>query len=83
MFKNRQNLCKSVIEQFDSKAEWVDEVYLSEHCDERFLSASDVPEFAAEDIFMAGMANLLDGYHVERKGVDVHTILFTIEGEAY
>ncbi|MGF1773202.1 AraC family transcriptional regulator [Vibrio wakamikoensis] len=80
MFKNRQNLCKSVIEQFNSKTEWVDEVYLSEHCDERFLSASDVPEFAAEDIFMAGMANLLDGYHVERKGVDVHTILFTIEG---
>ncbi|WP_234496838.1 helix-turn-helix transcriptional regulator [Vibrio maritimus] len=80
MFKNRQNLCKSVIEQFRSKNEWVDEVHLSELCEERFLSASDVPEFSSEDIFMSGMANLIDSYHVERGGVDVHTILFTIEG---
>lgn len=80
MFKNRQNLCKSVIERYDSKTEWIDEVYLSDECEERFLSSSDIPEFVSEDIFMAGMANLVEGYHVERRGIDVHTILFTIEG---
>ncbi|MGF1748297.1 helix-turn-helix transcriptional regulator [Vibrio cionasavignyae] len=80
MFKNKQNLCKSIIGQFSIKSTWGDEVYLSDECEERFLAESDIPEFKSEDIFMAGMANLVDGYHVERKGVDVHTLLFTIEG---
>ncbi|MGR5361364.1 helix-turn-helix transcriptional regulator [Vibrio mediterranei] len=80
MFKNRQNLCKSVIDEFNIKSEWIDEVFLSDACEERFLSSNDIPEFIPEDIFMAGMANLIEGYHVERKGIDVHTVLFTIEG---
>jgi AraC-like DNA-binding protein len=80
MFKNRENLCESVIGQFCTKSSWQDEVYLSEHCEERFLSSNDIPEFAGQEIFMAGLANLEDGYHVERQGVDVHTLLFTLEG---
>ncbi len=80
MCENRQNLCKSVIEKMSPKSEWIDDVFLSQSCKERFLSHSNIPEFAQDDIFMAGMAELKDGYHVERDGITVHTILFTLKG---
>ncbi len=80
MCKNREKLCKSVISKMTPKSIWVDYVFLSEACKERFLTHSDIPELAQDDIFMAGMADLKDGYQVERDGVNVHTILFTLKG---
>lgn len=80
MCENRQNLCKSVIKQMTPRSQWVDQVFLSETCKERFFTNSNIPELAYDDIFMAGMANLKDGYHVEREGIAVHTVLFTLEG---
>ncbi len=80
MFEKRENLCKSVIDDFLPKDEWKDEVHLSDLCKERFLSHSQFPEFDEQDIFMAGLAQLEESYYVERQSVDVHTILFTVEG---
>jgi AraC-like DNA-binding protein len=80
MCENRENLCKSVISKMQSKSEWHDDVYLSDMCKERFLTTSDIPELVQEDIFMAGMAELVDGYHVERYGLAVHSLIFTLEG---
>ncbi|GLS91745.1 AraC family transcriptional regulator [Psychromonas marina] len=60
--------------------EWHDKVYLSDACKELFLTTSDIPELHQEGFFMAGIAELKEGYHVERKGVDIHTLLFTLEG---
>lgn len=80
MCENRQNLCESVIKQMTPRSQWVDQVFLSETCKERFFTNSNIPELAYDDIFMAGMANLKDGYHVEREGIAVHTVLFTLEG---
>jgi len=80
MCENRKNLCESVIKQMSPQSEWVDQVFLSETCKERFLTHSNIPELALDDIFMAGMADLKDGYHVEREGIAVHTILFTLDG---
>jgi len=62
------------------KSEWHDDVYLSDMCKERFLTTSDIPELAHEEIFMAGMAELIDGYHVERYDLAVHSLIFTLEG---
>lgn len=80
MFENSENLCKTVIEQFVPKNEWVDEVYLAPECKERFLTLTEIPEWRAADIFMAGIAKLKQGYSVERYGVAVHTLLFTMAG---
>ncbi len=80
MFENRENLCKSVIDNMKPKLQWNDDVYLSNRCKERFLTTSDIPELIQEGIFMAGMAELVDGYHVERDGVGVHSLIFTIAG---
>ena len=80
MCKNRENLCESVISKMRPKSEWHEEVYLATACKERFLTASDIPELRQEEIFMAGMAELIDGYYVERYGVAVHTLIFTLEG---
>lgn len=80
MCKNRVNLCKSVIMKMQTKTKWHDDVYLSANCKERFLTSSDIPELTNEDIFMAGMAELIDGYYVERANVDVHSLIFTLEG---
>ena len=80
MCEKREKLCKSVISKMQPKSQWHDEVYLSKQCKERFLTVSDIPEFSQEDIFMAGMAELADGYHVERDGIAVHSLLFTLEG---
>lgn len=80
MLENRENLCESVINKITPKSEWIEEVYLANACKERFLTISDIPELRQEAIFMAGMADLIDGYHVERASVVVHTLLFTLEG---
>lgn len=80
MCEKPQNLCKSVIEQFAIKTEWHDDVHLAPACKERFLTLTEIPEWKRADIFMAGLAELRDGYHVERDKVGVHTLLFTIEG---
>lgn len=80
MCENPQNLCKSIIEQFAIKTEWHDDVHLAPACKERFLTLTEIPEWKRADIFMAGLAELRDGYHVERDKVGVHTLLFTIEG---
>ena len=80
MCEKPQNLCESVIEQFSIKTEWHDDVHLAPACKERFLTLTEIPEWKRADIFMAGLAELRDGYHVERDKVGVHTLLFTIEG---
>ncbi|EEZ85242.1 conserved hypothetical protein [Vibrio harveyi 1DA3] len=80
MCEKPQNLCESVIEQFTIKTEWHDDVHLAPACKERFLTLTEIPEWKRADIFMAGLAELRDGYHVERDKVGVHTLLFTIEG---
>ncbi|WGV98334.1 AraC family transcriptional regulator [Vibrio sp. YMD68] len=81
MLESSQNLFESVIDQDHTKNSWQDQVYLSDKCRERFLGLSEVPEFEPIGFFMAGMAKLVDGYIVERERVDVHTLLFTLEGE--
>lgn len=80
MCEKPQNLFESVIEQFAIKTEWHDDVHLAPACKERFLTLTEIPEWKRADIFMAGLAELRDGYHVERDKVGVHTLLFTIEG---
>lgn len=82
MCENRENLCEPVINANPTivKREWRDEVYLADSCKERFLTTTDIPEFVDEGIFMAGIAELVDGYHVERFGLGVHSLLFTLEG---
>ncbi len=80
MCEKPQKLCKSVIGQFATKTEWQDDVYLAPACKERFLTLTEIPEWHRADIFMAGLAELRDGYHVERNKVGVHTLLFTVEG---
>ena len=80
MCENRENLCKSVIGKMKPKSVWDESVYLSDTCKERFLTSSDIPELNQEDIFMAGMTELVDGYHVEREGIAVHSLVITLEG---
>jgi len=80
MCKNRENLCESVISKMRPKTDWREEVYLADACKERFLTTSEIPELGLEQIFMAGLAELRDGYHVERQGVAVHTLIFTLAG---
>lgn len=82
MFKNNENLFKSVIDDFVSPTEWKDSVYLADACRERFLTVTDIPELEKAGLFhVAGLSELYDGYQVERNGVDVHTLLFTLSGE--
>jgi AraC-like DNA-binding protein len=80
MLKKRENLFKSVMMQFRPKNEWQDFVYLAEECKERFLSNSDLPEMQKAHFHMAGLAELSQGYQVERENVSAHTLLFTLEG---
>jgi AraC-like DNA-binding protein len=80
MFEERQNLCESVMSQFKPKSKWVDKVYLSDDCKERFITSTDIPELSESGYFMAGLAELENGYEVEREGVSVHTLLVTLEG---
>ena len=81
MFEKKENLFKSVIGDFEPPAEWRDHVYLSETCKERFLTVSEIPEIKHDGFYMAGLAELTEGYEVERNGVGVHTLLFTVSGE--
>ncbi|PWI32182.1 AraC family transcriptional regulator [Vibrio albus] len=82
MFGNNENLFESVIDDFIAPTEWKDSVYLSDACKERFLTMSDIPELEGGGLFhVAGLSELYDGYRVERNGVDVHTLLFTLSGE--
>jgi len=80
MLEKPENLCKSVIPSPLPKSTWQDEVYLADSCKERFLTQSDLPELSENQFFMAGMAELSEGYHVERVGASIHTLLFTLEG---
>ncbi|MGF1695988.1 AraC family transcriptional regulator [Vibrio lamellibrachiae] len=81
MLESKQNLFESVIDLDHIKSSWQDQVYLSEQCRERFLGLSEIPEFESMGFYMAGMADLVDGYIVERESVGVHTVLFTLKGE--
>ncbi|PJC87455.1 AraC family transcriptional regulator [Vibrio sp. HA2012] len=81
MFKKSENMCKSVIDGFEPPKEWRDHVYLSDTCKERFLTLSDIPELEGDGFSVAGLSELSKGYRVERNGVDVHSLLFTVEGE--
>ncbi|MCK6262721.1 AraC family transcriptional regulator [Vibrio sp. ZSDE26] len=81
MLESKQNLFESVIDQDHIKTQWQDQVFLSDECRERFLGLTEIPEFESMGFFMAGMADLVDGYIVERESVAVHTLLFTLKGE--
>jgi AraC-like DNA-binding protein len=81
MFENNENLFKTVIGDFSPPESWRDHVYLAPACKERFLTSSDIPELSQFSIGMAGLADLSEGYFVERDGVEMHTLLFTLEGE--
>ncbi|MEZ9231347.1 helix-turn-helix transcriptional regulator [Vibrio amylolyticus] len=81
MLESNQNLFESVIDLDHTKNSWQDQVFLAEKCRERFLGLSEIPEFESMGFFLAGMADLSDGYIVERESVGVHTILVTVEGE--
>lgn len=80
MLEKSENLCGSVIPMPEPKSSWQDEVYLADACKERFLTQSELPELADSQFFMAGLAELSEGYHVERVGTSIHTLLFTLEG---
>lgn len=80
MFETSKNLCKSVMEKDLLNRQWLDEVYLAKACKERFIVNSDIPELALEEISMAGLGDFSDGYFVERREPEIHTILFTLEG---
>ncbi|PSW20170.1 AraC family transcriptional regulator [Photobacterium sanctipauli] len=84
MLEKPENLCESVtIERRlkDKKTGWVEKVYLSEACKERFLTQSDLPELTDNEFFMAGLAELSDGYEIERVSTSIHTLLFTLDGK--
>ena len=81
MLERSQNLFESVIDHNHTKNTWKDKVILSDQCRERFLGISEIPEFKSMDFFLGGMADLVDGYIVERESVTVHTLLFTLKGE--
>ncbi|MGF1723558.1 AraC family transcriptional regulator [Photobacterium nomapromontoriensis] len=83
MLEKPQNLCKSgtVGRALSQKiTEWKEVVYLAEACKERFLTQSDLPEFKDNDFFMAGLADLSEGYEIERELTFHHTLLFTLDG---
>ncbi|WP_105901102.1 helix-turn-helix transcriptional regulator [Vibrio gangliei] len=80
MFETSKNLCKSVIKKDLPERQWQDEVYLAEACKERFIVKSEIPELVAEEISMAGLGDFSQGYAVERKEPEIHTLLFTLEG---
>lgn len=55
-------------------------MYLAEACKERFIVSSEIPELMSEEISMAGLGEFSQGYSVERREPEIHTILFTLEG---
>ena len=73
MLENTENLCESVTMGFalaQPKMDWKEEVYLAQACKERFLTQSDLPELTDNGFFMAGLAELAEGYEIERGGDD-------------
>ena len=81
MFEKNENLFESVIDDFVPPKEWRDDVYLSDACKERFLTVSEIPEIANDGFYMSGLAELREGYVVERNNPGLHTLIFTVEGE--
>ncbi|MDV7105123.1 AraC family transcriptional regulator [Vibrio sp. TH_r3] len=81
MLEKNKKLFESVVDEIKPSTEWKDHTYLAQGCKERFLTQSDLPELQDQQIFMAGLSELKDGYEVERLGADVHTLLFTLDGE--
>lgn len=59
---------------------WQDEVYLADACMERFIVSSEIPELLVEEVSMAGLGEFSQGYSVERRDPEIHTILFTLDG---
>ena len=83
MLENPENLCESVTVGFpmeQPKTEWTEVVYLAKACKERFLTRSDLPELADNGFLMAGLAELAEGYEIERPTTTDHTLLLTQEG---
>ena len=83
MLKNNKNLFESVICDFDPPEIWRDKTLLSPECRERFLTPTDLPELGAQEFEMAGLSELRDGYEIERVSENVHTLLFTLEGQSH
>ncbi|WEM45654.1 AraC family transcriptional regulator (plasmid) [Photobacterium sp. DA100] len=83
MLENTENLCESVTMGFalaQPKTDWKEEVFLAQSCKERFLTQSDLPELTDNGFFMAGLAELAEGYEIERVATTNHTLLLTLEG---
>ncbi|MGF1687317.1 AraC family transcriptional regulator [Photobacterium japonica] len=83
MLKKPENLCGSVnvgLALPAQRTQWQEVVYLAEACKERFLTQSDLPELVDNGFFMAGLADLSEGYEIERVQTFHHTLLFTLEG---
>jgi len=80
MSENKGEQYESAISKMKPKSEWQETIYLAEACKELFLTSSDIPELLQEDFYMAGIAELKDGYHVEHQDEKIHTLLFTLEG---
>ncbi|PSW15842.1 AraC family transcriptional regulator [Photobacterium rosenbergii] len=83
MLESTENLCESVTVGFameQPKTDWNEEVYLAQACKERFLTQSDLPELTDNGFFMAGLAELAEGYEIERVSTTNHTLLLTQEG---
>ncbi|KLV03348.1 AraC family transcriptional regulator [Photobacterium aquae] len=83
MLKIPENLCESVtlgIRLEIPITHWQEVVYLAEACKERFLTQSELPELTENEFFMAGLADLAEGYEIERVATDSHTLIFTLDG---
>lgn len=84
MLEMPEKLCESVTQGkrlVQPKHEWVEDVFLAEACKERFLTQAEIPELGINGFFMAGLAELAEGYHVERSVKTCHTLLCTLEGK--
>lgn len=82
MLEKSENLCGSVMMGSAlpaQRTQWQEVVYLAEACKERFLTQSDLPELIDNEFFMAGLADLAEGYEIERVQTYHHTLLFTLE----
>lgn len=60
---------------------WEDILDIDERCREKFLTEQDFPELGQHDWRMAGVSWLRGTYVVGRKQPDVHTLVFTVEGQ--
>lgn len=60
---------------------WEDIFNIDERCREKFLTEQEFPEFAQHHWRMAGVSWLRGTYVVGRKLPDVHTLVFTVDGQ--